>query len=328
MLRRKIVVQDVFGIDWDPAFAGVLGALDPYQMEQAMRSLTGQSAEIVAINVVRHKPGKRCLIEYTLASGGRLERVLGKVRVKGLDWRAYETQLACWRAGLSVPEPLGLVPELRMWVQRRVPGRDLMSHLLDAGRVNADVMRDTADLIFELHRSAVPVERSHGMSAELAILHERLRGLACERPTLSGRIARLLLAIEQAAARVQAGRMVGIHRDFYPDQVVAGPDGLWLVDLDLYARGDAALDIGNFSGHLIELGVRCFGDPGWFVPEQRAFESRYLERAGEGLRGVIDVFTTLALARHIQLSTQFPERRHTTMPLLELCEERLRHAQG
>jgi hypothetical protein len=34
-------------------------------------------------------------------------------------------------------------------------------------------------------------------------------------------------------------------------------------------------------------------------------------------------YALLTLARHIWLSMQFPDRRPFTLPLLELCEERL-----
>ena len=35
------------------------------------------------------------------------------------------------------------------------------------------------------------------------------------------------------------------------------------------------------------------------------------------------VFATLALVRHIYISTQFPDRRHLTETLIDLCAERL-----
>ena len=43
-----------------------------------------------------------------------------------------------------------------------------------------------------------------------------------------------------------------VHRDFYHDQVIADGDVCRLVDLDLVAVGDPALDIGNFLAHLID----------------------------------------------------------------------------
>ena len=42
------------------------------------------------------------------------------------------------------------------------------------------------------------------------------------------------------------------------------------------------------------------------------------------VREAVRAYTTLTLARHIYLSTQFSERTHTTEHLLELCEQRVR----
>jgi len=41
------------------------------------------------------------------------------------------------------------------------------------------------------------------------------------------------------------------------------------------------------------------------------------------VRPAVQTYATLTLARHIYLSTTFPERRAFTRALLELCEERL-----
>jgi hypothetical protein len=52
-------------------------------------------------------------------------------------------------------------------------------------------------------------------------------------------------------------------------------------------------------------------------------EERFVALSGEGTRHAVRVYSALTLARHIHLSTLFPERRHLTGDLLELCEERL-----
>jgi hypothetical protein len=94
-----------------------------------------------------------------------------------------------------------------------------------------------------------------------------------------------------------------------------------LLDVDLFCMGDPALDVGNFSGHLMEQGVRDAGDVSLYSSVQQAFESRYLELAGERSKKAIDVYTWLTFARHIFLSTQFIDRSHTTVRLLEIFEE-------
>lgn len=45
--------------------------------------------------------------------------------------------------------------------------------------------------------------------------------------------------------------------------------------------------------------------------------------AGEPVRPAVRAYTLLTLARHVYLSTLFPERQPFTARLLELCEERL-----
>jgi hypothetical protein len=59
------------------------------------------------------------------------------------------------------------------------------------------------------------------------------------------------------------------------------------------------------------------------VDRERALEDRFVELAGEGARSAVRTYATLTVARHVYLSTTFPERRPFTRALLELCEDRL-----
>ena len=72
--------------------------------------------------------------------------------------------------------------------------------------------------------------------------------------------ARLLARCRKLAGGLPALAPRALQRDFYPDQVIVGPGGLALVDLDLFAEGDAALDAGNFVAHLSEWALRERGD--------------------------------------------------------------------
>jgi aminoglycoside phosphotransferase (APT) family kinase protein len=116
--------------------------------------------------------------------------------------------------------------------------------------------------------------------------------------------------------------MRGIHRDFYPDQVLVDGNRLYLLDFDLYARGDPALDIGNCIGHITEQAVRTRGDPQAFADREAALADRFVELAGEQTRPAVRAYALLTLARHVQLSAQRVERQPFTERLLELCEER------
>ena len=99
---------------------------------------------------------------------------------------------------------------------------------------------------------------------------------------------------------------------------------LWLIDFDLFCAGDPGLDVGNFLGHVTEQSLREHGKAGALAGAEQALEQRFVELAGENVRASVSAYTTLTLARHVYLSTQFPERQKFTEQLLELCESRLR----
>jgi len=161
------------------------------------------------------------------------------------------------------------------------------------------------------------------MADEMRILHEHLPRVAETRPELGSRITRLLEACDRLGAAVPTPRQCGIHRDFYPEQVMVDGARLYLLDFDLYCQGDPALDVGNFLGHLIEISLRYFGHAQALVDREQAMEERFVELAGPSTRAAIKAYTLLTLVRHIYLSSQFPERKALTEPLLALCEQRL-----
>jgi hypothetical protein len=290
-----------------------------------------------SIRVIRHKPGRRCLIEYE----GEVHRpetapsavcLIGKVRAKGADRDACALLSALARAGfatnspdgVSVPAAVGVVPALGMWLQHRAPGVPATGLL--AGPDGPALARRIAAAIHKVHRASVPAGRRHTMADELAILRGRLAAVARERPGWATRLERLLAACRRVAGRTLELVAHGVHRDFYPDQVLVDGPRLYLLDFDLYCAGDRGLDAGNFLGHLTEQALRTLGDPRALAGCEAAMEERFVELSGEGCRPAVRAYAALTLVRHIFLSTQFPERRATTATLLELCEQRLAEA--
>lgn len=329
----------VAGIDLvrDPEMPVLERALDPgvvWDHLSGCLSGRGELLELTGIRVVRHKPGRRCLIEYEIKldlPGDARETLtlLGKVRARGADGKSCRIQTALWQAGFrgengrpGVPETLGVVPELHMWFQRKVAGKPSTGLL--AGPGGTGVARRIAELDHALHQSGIPpLRRPHKMSDELRILHERLPQVAREYPHLGGRLRRVLDACVRLGAGVPESVPRGIHRDFYPDQVLVDGDRLWLLDLDLYCAGDPALDAGNFLAHLKERSLRTLGDPAALADREKAFEERFLQLSHTTSGEAIRAYTTLTLVRHIHISTLFEDRRPFTQTLLELCEERL-----
>lgn len=336
----RTTVSDPFGVAEDSQLPTLRLALNPHVVNEEFRHglprLAGKDARVSvrSITVTRHKPGRRCVIEYDvrirLPDGSRTKATLiGKIRARRFGKEAYRLLDAIWSSGfateapdrVSVPEPIGVIPRLQMWLQRKVRGAVATALLPQAGGVL--LARRVAEAIHKLHSASVPSDRTHSMANELHILHERLPVVAQRRPGCAKRIQRILRACDQLAVTVPEPKPCGIHRDFYPAQVIVRRGHLHLIDFDLYCVGDPALDAGNFIGHITEQSLRELGHPAALRDREEALEERFVELAGKGMRLAVRAYGTLTLVRHIYLSTEFSERHPFTDSLIQLCEERL-----
>ena len=340
--KRRISVSDPFNATGDAALPMVGAALDPTlaasEFKRRLPRLSGGGRlKLKAVRVVRHKPGKRCVVEYDVEvrQPGEVDypvTVIGKIRARRSGNEGFRQLETIWNAGfeaqspdgISVPEPVGVISKFKMWCQRKVPG-ETATRLL-AGPEGGALARRIAEAIHKLHRSKLLTEHSHTMADELRILRECFDKVASQRPEWTGRLAKLMVACEKLGARVPVPNACGIHRDFYSSQVIVDGARLWLIDFDLFCLGDPGLDVGNFLGHVIEHALRERGEANAFRVVERAMEDRFVELSGEQTRLAVRAYTTLTLARHVYLSTQFEERRHMTESLLDLCEQRLRQA--
>jgi hypothetical protein len=321
----------------DPAFPDIGPALNLTKAQIFLRRLPGLAgATLNAVQVTRHKPGRRCVIEYDLltAAGAPLT-LIGKARRKrfgNADCRLHD---ALWQAGfdahsvdgIGVPEALGTLGKTGVWLQRKATGvvAGALFEQPDAPALAARI----ADAAYKLHHTGIETTRTHGMADELRILKERLGALGERQPVLRMRLNALLSAATALGDALPAAPVCPIHRDFYSDQVIVDEHGahLTLIDFDLFCHGDPAVDIGNFAAHITEQSLRLHGDPGRLRPLENALIARYIKRhtaeARPQLTRAIAIYAWLTLLRLIDISDALPERRRLTRPLLELCETRV-----
>ncbi|HIK07854.1 MAG TPA: phosphotransferase [Trichormus sp. M33_DOE_039] len=308
-------------------------ALDPLQVEECFHRCVAIAANcrVQKIQVIRHKLGRRCLIEYELINdAGKIITLIGKVRAKGTDFHSYELQKSLWQSGfsddspdgISVPEPVGVIPEWQMWLQRQVAGKIATQFLSQSNSLFPAKL--IAEAAHKLHQANIIPRRSHTISDELRILHERIPLVMQQYPQWQERLERVLTASDYLGENTPEPKSCGIHRDFYPDQVIINNSRLYLIDLDLYCAGNPALDIGNFIAHLQEYSLRTFGNFQVFQDYENALITRFIELTGNEFLPAIQAYNTLTLVRHLHISTQFTERRAFTERLLNLCEQRLK----
>jgi len=324
----------------DPSLPSLRLALDREEVKRQFKHrlprLAGENGfvRVRGVRVVRHKPGRRCLLEYDLrverpGDQRRRVRLLGKVRAGRFGNADYELSDALWRRGfsassadgISVPEPIGTIPAFRMWLQRKVAGRPAADLL--AGPDGVVLAQRIAEAAHKIHECGIWPHREHTARDELRILADCLDDVVAANPSLERRVKRLLVACERIGGRLPFSRRRPIHRDFYADQVIVDGDRLHVVDFDLFCVGDPALDVGNFLGHVSEQALRLHGDPGALAHVEHALEERFCELAGEQVRTVVRAYAGLTLARHVYLSTVLDDRQALTERLLALCEERV-----
>jgi aminoglycoside phosphotransferase (APT) family kinase protein len=315
-------------------------ALDPEEVQRHLRAhgakpLAALTPPVLrAIRTVRYKPGRRCLIEYDLEVTRRdgppeVVTLVAKARARGADTGTFRL-LQALRArgfdeasadGIAVPEPVAVIPELGVWLQRKARGTAATAGLAEPNGVL--LARRLADAVHKVHEAGVAARRRHTMADELQLLHQGLEALGETRPEWVRRLRQLLSACDRLGAATPRQAPRGIHRDFYPDHALLEAERLYLLDFDLYCEGDPALDVGNCIAHITEQSLRTQGDPGVLADRETALEDRFVELAGAPARHAVRAYALLTLARHVYLSTQFADRQAFTAKLLELCEHRL-----
>jgi len=324
----------------DPDLPGLADALDPRKIEAelgpAIRRLVPGDAEVglIRARVLAYKPRRRCVIAYQFDvrhDGVHSSlRLIGKIRRRKSGESAYTLLRALWGAGfaadsadgISVPEPITVVPAFGMWVQRRIEGSTMTALLMRPEA--ATLARRVAEATHKLHRAGVPTARRHTVADELAILDRCFADVATAIPETAERLARLAGACHRAAATLPEPAWCGSHRDFYSDQVMVDRDKrLFLIDFDLYCEADPGLDVGNFLGHVTEHALRQSGDAAALGAVERALHTRFRELAGPDAAASARVYAALTLARHVYLSHRIADRRPATNALLTLAQERV-----
>jgi aminoglycoside phosphotransferase (APT) family kinase protein len=312
-------------------------ALDPtsvaHHFARLARWRSTRALTVSAIRVVRHKPCRRCLIEYDIEvadAAGVTDRVtvIGKVKAKGADRHTFELTRKLWQrlevdanSRIRVPEPIGIVPEWKMWLQAKVPGTT--AGCLLGGRYAPLLGRRAAEVVHEIQRANLLPMRSHTSGDELRILRERLSQVAVDRPSWKRRLETLA---DNCGALLDSLEEVGpgaVHRDFHPGQLIVHGDRVHVLDLDLYATGDPGLDVGNFLAHVTEWSLRELGDPDRLRACAGALMDRFLELTPAVDRRRLEVYRLVSLARHVHISTRFADRQASTTRILEYCEDQV-----
>lgn len=198
----------------------------------------------------------------------------GTFRNMALLWQALMDRTD--EPTLAVPAPLLYEPASRCLIQQKAPGVGLASLVDTVAFEPALPLAGRA--LAELHCCTLPL----GTPVELAdhmgdLIHPHPLKLADAWAPARRRILDLVDALAaNPGLQSSASRPRPVHRDFNLRRVFFHLRRVWLVDWDLLAAGDPALDLGNFS---MALETRFGKQRGTAAFE--AFLSGYCTVAGE-----------------------------------------------
>ena len=145
--------------------------------------------------------------------------------------------------GISVPQPLAFIVNLRLLAQEEVPGVPVKELIKQYH--SAEHMRQLARTLVKLHSCRLKPGDPFRMEDHIMRFHPKYQVLAHACPHLANDIEFIVdsaLAIERDFS---LDTFTPIHGDFHMGQVHTQNGRSWLLDLDAFSFGDPAADLGN-----------------------------------------------------------------------------------
>lgn len=202
---------------------------------------------------------------------------------------------------LALPAALSYDAARRCLVQQRVPGVALRELMNDATAQTCFARAGKA--LAELHRLPLPATPPKYLRNHFGdLMRPHPMELSQAMPQHRNRILALVAEMEGLEWYwLEEIAPTPVHRDFHMRQAFCHEERVWIIDWDLFSRGDPMLDLGNF---LMVLETRA-GSRGGALAE--AFLEGYFAQRNQGGRKRVPLYMALNFLRrackHYRLRT-------------------------
>lgn len=202
------------------------------------------------IELLKHTPGKRCVIAYDFATRHGRRRVIGKLYRRERGQAIFANMRKLWQAAqcatprFHLPRPLAYVAEWGMVLQEAAPGIRA-DYLLHHGTF-AQTVAATARNLAALHRLDLDLESRNTLALHLQkYCHPGLEHLMADLPEARRRLAALAAQLLSDGS-LAAMKRCPVHGDLGLTQIFHAEDHVSFIDFDGLCRSHAALDLCNF----------------------------------------------------------------------------------
>jgi aminoglycoside phosphotransferase (APT) family kinase protein len=149
----------------------------------------------------------------------------------------------------AVPQPIFYDRDNRLLVQQVASGRPY-PELAASDRVHAHLAAAGA-AVATLHRLPVPAGPPRSLRDNLRdLVHPHPAELAERVPGLAARVAAIIAGLEELDRASGPAPVALTHRDLHLRQLLRDGARVWVLDWDLAAATDAALDLGNLIAYM------------------------------------------------------------------------------
>jgi len=285
----------------DPA-----GLLEELGRSGLLDEIGAENPRVTRIRVAGRKPERRCQLEVVLTEPGdpgRRHRIFVKLFRSAGEAAASRDRsqllgrfLAESKERLFLRQPpVRFLPRLRAVALPRIPGRDFLDRLHERPGPDSAARIARALRLWQSARG-IPV-RDFTWEEELEATRRWIFAAGRLFPGIDSTLRRRTARLKDRAGEMHAPPPSLIHRDFHDKQVLMHEKKLAILDHDLAARGNPALDAGNFSAHLVLRGLQRYKNPAAYSDLRRKFLKTWLEGYGPEPSRWVEIYTDSALTR-------------------------------
>lgn len=232
----------------DERLPGLRLLYDTAYARDVVAQLTRSDPGPVTARLVAHRLGKRAVLRLGLRGRHIYARLSANKSGEGQGRLARHRSI--WDAlgpdvPLSIPEPLGSVPEIGLSLFGELPGHE------PEFRRDADAI---AGALAALRRCGIQGLPHHSGADEAAILRSWHQRCALYLPDL----ARRLTSVVERTCETLSGcdrPVAPCHRDLHEKQILVSDGRAGFLDFDTLSLADPALDPGNLAAHLFFAGL-------------------------------------------------------------------------
>lgn len=268
----------------DQALPTLRAVLDPEELRTHLRCsprLQARGVGEIQVDLLRHHPGKRCVVEIRVQTRQGPLDLIGKVYAKDRsDVFRLMQEIRSEGFGpseeFSIPEATAYLHPLQLLLQEKVPGRAATESFLSHDESEREAAAERcARWLAKFHALVPRLGARFQPSSYLASLEQWFHRLAALGEPFAHKAGALFKRLEQTASALDHAEMHTIHGDFTHHQVIFAERSTVSVDWDSYGLADRARDLARFMVGLKRLALRSRGSIRALDHEAEAFLEGY-----------------------------------------------------